>query len=91
VAILTRWSVLGLPIGELVSTGSIDGVKGGILAENAIGILPDYAVRQDIVDGRLAEIVAVGAPPGGSCFSHSGEEEAALPLSKPSLPSLPRA
>jgi DNA-binding transcriptional LysR family regulator len=54
--------------GELVSTGSIDGVKGGILAENAIGILPDYAVRQDIVDGRLAEIVAVGAPPGGCVF-----------------------
>jgi DNA-binding transcriptional LysR family regulator len=54
--------------GALVSAGSVDGVKGGVMAEDAIGILPYYAVRQDIVDGRLAEILSAEAPPSISVF-----------------------
>lgn len=38
------------------SAGSIDGVKRGVLGSEAIGILPTYAVAQELTVGSLVEL-----------------------------------
>lgn len=46
----------------LASAGSVDGVKAGVLADDAIGVLPRYAVARDIAEGRLIEIASAARP-----------------------------
>lgn len=46
---------------RLESAGSIDGVKRGVKASDAIGVLPNYAVAEELAAGSLAE-VKVGEP-----------------------------
>ena len=38
------------------SAGSVEGVKGGVLASDAIGVLPDYAVAKDLSMGSLVSL-----------------------------------
>lgn len=38
------------------SAGSLDGLKRGVLARGAVGVLPGYAVAEDIAAGRLVEL-----------------------------------
>jgi DNA-binding transcriptional LysR family regulator len=41
---------------RIESAGSIDGVKRGVLNGDAIGVLPDYAVADDLAAGSLVEL-----------------------------------
>jgi DNA-binding transcriptional LysR family regulator len=41
---------------RIESAGSIDGVKRGVLNGDAIGVLPDYAVAEDLAAGSLVEL-----------------------------------
>ena len=47
---------------KLDSAGSVDGVKRGVRDGTAIGVLPDYAVADELSDGTLVA-VAIDAPP----------------------------
>ena len=38
------------------SAGSVDGVKRGLLTSDAIGVLPDYAVAEELAAGSLAAV-----------------------------------
>ncbi len=47
----------GLPGPRLESTGSIEGVKAGVLADpRALGILPSYAVAKEVQTGRVVPL-----------------------------------
>ena len=41
---------------RLESAGSIDGVKRGVLGGDAIGVLPDYAVAEELSAGTLVAL-----------------------------------
>lgn len=45
------------------SAGSVEGVKRGVLSGDAIGLLPDYAVREQLSDGSLVAIRCADTPP----------------------------
>ncbi|HEV2594656.1 MAG TPA: substrate-binding domain-containing protein [Sphingomicrobium sp.] len=45
------------------SAGSVDGVKQGVQAGNAIGVLPSYSVAEDIKAGALSKIALAVEPP----------------------------
>jgi len=38
------------------SAGSVDGVKRGVLSGDAIGVLPDYAVTEELAAGSLVAV-----------------------------------
>lgn len=62
-ALLTAWlSNTGRPP-RLESAGSIDGVKRGIVSSDAIGVLPDYAVTEELAAGLLVELQLDDSPP----------------------------
>ena len=44
----------GLP--RLESAGSVDGVKRGLSTSDAIGVLPDYAVAEELAAGKLVAV-----------------------------------
>jgi len=48
---------------RLVSAGSIDGVKRGLATSDAIGVLPDYAVAEELTAGTLAAVRAIDPLP----------------------------
>ena len=77
-ALLGAWLGAGRPR-RLESAGSIDGVKRGVLGSDAIGVLPDYAVAEEIASGSLValslrdplppvslRLTTMKAPPAGS-------------------------
>ncbi|MGI8509585.1 MAG: LysR family transcriptional regulator [Gemmatimonadaceae bacterium] len=54
----------GLPGPRLEAVGSIDGVKRGVDADtSALGILPHYAVAEDLRSGRVRALSLSPAPP----------------------------
>jgi DNA-binding transcriptional LysR family regulator len=55
-ALLRDW--LGSAVGgpRMESAGSIDGVKLGVQRSEVIGVLPSYAVNEDLAAGRLHEL-----------------------------------
>ena len=76
-ALLTAW--FGGEAVKLESAGSIDGVKRGVLTGDVIGVLPAYAVSDEVGAGLLVELAlrdppppvalrltTLGAPPAGS-------------------------
>jgi DNA-binding transcriptional LysR family regulator len=48
---------------RIESAGSIEGVKRGVRAGNAIGVLPDYAVAEELSAGSLVELRPVAPLP----------------------------
>jgi molybdate transport repressor ModE-like protein len=50
------------------SAGSIDGVKRGVLEGDAIGVLPSYAVEQELADGSLTALATVEPLPELALF-----------------------
>ena len=54
--LLTSWFGHALRPPRLESAGSIDGVKRGVLSGDAIGVLPDYAVAQELAAGSLVAL-----------------------------------
>lgn len=48
---------------KLESAGSVDGVKRGILRSTAIGVLPDYAVTDELAAGSLIALDLADPPP----------------------------
>ena len=48
---------------RLESAGSIDGVKRGVLNSDAIGVLPDYAVSDELSAGSLVALKLQDPPP----------------------------
>ena len=48
---------------KLESAGSIDGVKRGIVRSAAIGVLPDYAVADELAAGGLVALDLADPPP----------------------------
>jgi len=55
-ALLNAWLGGAGRLPRLESAGSIDGVKRGVLNSGAVGVLPDYAVRDELSAGSLAEL-----------------------------------
>ena len=61
--LVRRW--IGNPARSprLESAGSVDGVKRGVLAGDAIGVLPDYAVAEELATGSLVALEIADPPP----------------------------
>jgi DNA-binding transcriptional LysR family regulator len=54
----------GVPTARLQSAGSIEGVKRGVMADPcAVGILPAYAIAEELRVGRFVRLDARPAPP----------------------------
>jgi molybdate transport repressor ModE-like protein len=54
----------GLPAARLFSAGSVEGVKRGVLSDHsAVGILPGYAIEEEILAGRLVPLHVTPTPP----------------------------
>lgn len=53
---LRRWFGPSQSAAAFESAGSLDGLKRGVLARGAVGVLPGYAVAEDIAAGRLVEL-----------------------------------
>jgi DNA-binding transcriptional LysR family regulator len=60
-ALLKSWMRGAAP--RLESAGSVDGVKRGVLHGDAIGVLPDYAVTEELASGALVALQLAEAPP----------------------------
>jgi DNA-binding transcriptional LysR family regulator len=66
---------------KLESAGSVDGVKRGVLKSDAIGVLPDYAVADELAAHALAALdLADPLPPVSLCLSTLKPPPAASPL-----------
>lgn len=66
---------------RLESAGSIDGVKRGVLGGDAIGVLPDYAVAEELSAGALAALATADPPPQVSlCLTTRHPPPPASPL-----------
>jgi molybdate transport repressor ModE-like protein len=55
-ALMQAWCRAGAPGARFESAGSIDGVKRGVQNSDAIGVLPDYAVAEELAAGSLTEL-----------------------------------
>ena len=68
-ALLKSW-IGGADAPKLESAGSVDGVKRGILRSAAIGILPDYAVADELAAGSLIALdTSDSVPPVALCMT----------------------
>ena len=66
---------------RLESTGSIDGVKRGVLKSDAIGVLPDYAVAEELSTGALVALeTETPLPPISLCLTILNPPPRASPL-----------
>jgi DNA-binding transcriptional LysR family regulator len=54
--LITAWVGNALRPPRLESAGSIDGVKRGVLSSGAVGVLPDYAVAEELARGSLVAL-----------------------------------
>jgi DNA-binding transcriptional LysR family regulator len=54
--LLKAWLAFADPRPKLDSAGSVDGVKRGVMSGEAIGVLPGYAVSQELQAGSLVEL-----------------------------------
>lgn len=62
---------------RLESAGSVDGVKRGVAPGDAIGVLPDYAVQDEVAAGTLVALQLADAPPSLSLRLTTREAPAA--------------
>lgn len=62
-ALLKSWLARAGRQGRLQSAGSVDGVKRGVLNSNAVGVLPDYAVAEEIAASSLRVLTLDDPPP----------------------------
>ena len=66
---------------RLESTGSVDGVKRGVLKSDAIGVLPDYAVAEELSTGALVALRTEDPlPPISLCLTILNPPPLASPL-----------
>jgi len=66
---------------KLESAGSVDGVKRGILRSAAIGILPDYAVADELAAGSLIALdTSDSVPPVALCMTTQTPPRSGSPL-----------
>jgi DNA-binding transcriptional LysR family regulator len=66
---------------RLESAGSIDGVKRGVLKSDAIGVLPDYAVAEELSTGALVALRTEDQlPPISLCLTILNPPPLASPL-----------
>ncbi len=66
---------------RLESAGSIDGVKRGVVNSDAIGVLPDYAVADELAAGSLIALATIDPLPSVSLLLTTlGVPTAASPL-----------
>jgi DNA-binding transcriptional LysR family regulator len=54
--LMQAWCRAGAPGARFESAGSIDGVKRGVQSGDAVGVLPDYAVAEELASGALVEL-----------------------------------
>ena len=54
--LMQAWCGAGAPGARFESAGSIDGVKRGVQSSDAVGVLPDYAVAEELASGALIEL-----------------------------------
>jgi molybdate transport repressor ModE-like protein len=54
--LMRAWCHAGVQGVRFESAGSVDGVKRGVQSSEAIGVLPDYAVVEELAAGSLAEL-----------------------------------
>jgi DNA-binding transcriptional LysR family regulator len=66
---------------KLESAGSVDGVKRGVMKSDAIGVLPDYAVADELAGHALAALdLAAPLPHVSLCLTARTAPPAASPL-----------
>lgn len=54
----------GLPASPVIATGSVEGVKRGVLADvESLGLLPSFAVEEELRSGRIARVTPRPALP----------------------------
>lgn len=79
--LLKSWAGNGARAPRLESTGSIDGVKRGVLKSDAIGVLPDYAVAEELSTGALVALRTENPlPPIALCLTILNPPPLASPL-----------
>ena len=79
--LLKSWAGNGAHAPRLESTGSIDGVKRGVLKSDAIGVLPDYAVAEELSTGALVALKTEDPlPPISLCLTILNPPPVASPL-----------
>lgn len=61
--VLTRYfEAAGLPAPPVIATGSVEGVKRGVLADaESLGLLPSFAIEEELRGGRIVRL-APGPP-----------------------------
>ena len=79
--LVKAWVGSGTHPPKLESAGSVDGVKRGVLKSDAIGVLPDYAVADELAAHALAALdLADPLPPVSLCLTTLKPPHAASPL-----------
>ncbi|HMI18150.1 MAG TPA: LysR family transcriptional regulator [Sphingomonas sp.] len=79
--LVKAWVGSGARPPKLESAGSVDGVKRGVLKSDAIGVLPDYAVADELAARSLAALgLADPLPPVSLCLTTLKPPPAASPL-----------
>lgn len=78
--LLKSW-IGGAGAPKLESAGSVDGVKRGIMRSAAIGVLPDYAVADELAAGSLVALdMSDPVPPVALCMTTQAPPRGASPL-----------
>jgi len=79
--LLKAWIGNGARPPKLESAGSVDGVKRGVLKSEAIGVLPDYAVGDELATGSLVALETDDPLPSiALCLTTLTPPRAASPL-----------
>jgi DNA-binding transcriptional LysR family regulator len=55
-ALMQAWLRAGAQAARFESAGSVDGVKRGVQTSDAVGVLPDYAVAEELATGSLVAL-----------------------------------
>ena len=66
--VIAAWTASASRPPRRESAGSIDGVKRGVLGGDAIGVLPDYAVAEELAVGALIALDLQDPPPPVALF-----------------------
>lgn len=61
--LMKAWLANAAPRPRLESAGSVDGVKRGVLRGDAVGVLPDYAVAEELAAGALVAVATTDRLP----------------------------
>lgn len=77
--LLKAWLADSGPRPRLESAGSVDGVKRGVLARDAVGVLPDFAAAEELAAGSLATFEVDEAPPPIALYLVTPDERRSAP------------